>query len=526
LSGLSLRAAPGEFEAAQFALFAGADLSGVRVSCSDLTGDGRARIRASAVDVRPIRRELQRSHYRAARTPANFSPVSRFLFPSSDFWLPAGHFKEIHLIVEVPEAAAPGEYSGTVTVSADGVPATDVPLSVTVLPIRLIDHPHYAYSMYYNARNEARDRPERFRNELRNMREHGVKLLKPRGTGIAFEQNEDGEITWHLDDIRMVLEVLEAEGFSGPIPLADGAQRLGTLLGIRGITRDDDTDPLHESEEARRLMAEALAALEALNEQYPGFEFLTQHGDEVMGDVKRYPFIDHSKLVNPLTNLRNYMTVHMRPGVWEEPMAQIDEFIDVRCLNGHALEEWLRAGNSFEDLARIAEESGDELWIYHNMRGANYMPEWNRILHGVYMWQSPLRVHVPWMWNSFSGDPFDDTDAEVASFVYAISLDDRGEQIVSTLHWEACREGYDDMRYIATLEAAIAQARERGIDTADAERALDAAAAMLPTLPDEITQIEEESPLLVATAQRHTGADWDRMRARLAEAIIALERRL
>ncbi|MFO8082139.1 MAG: LamG-like jellyroll fold domain-containing protein [Armatimonadota bacterium] len=515
LEMLRIDAAPGEFEAAQFALHTGIDLTGVRVSCSDL-----------AVEVRLLRRCNTRRHYKIGRAPGNYAAVSRFVFPNRDFWLPAGHFKQVHLIVQTPEDAAGGQYAGTVTIEADGMPPAQIPLDVGVRPIQLLDPPEHGYSMYYNARNEARDRPELFRAELRNMREHGCTMLKPRGTNIVFEEDEDGQITWHLDEIRMVLEVLQEEGFGGPIPIGDGAKKLGDLLGLTGLTRDDRSDPLHESAEARRIMGEALAGLEALNAEYPGFEILTQHGDEVMGDAKRYPFIDQSKLVNPRTDLRNYMTVHMMPGRWEEPMAEIDEFIDIRCLNGHSLEEWLRDGHDFDELARIGEESGDELWIYHNMRGVAYMPEWNRILQGVYMWQSPIRIHVPWMWNSFGGSAFNDTDAEKYDFGYAFPLDDRGEQIVSTLHWEACREGYDDMRYIATLEDAIERAQAQGVDTADAESALDKAAAMLPKLPDEIEQVEGESPLLIETARRHSGADWDAMREELAREIVALEGRL
>ncbi len=526
LEELDIQAAPGEFEAAQFMLCTGLDLTGVRVSCSDLNGPGEASIPASAVDVRLIRRVLQREDYRIGRAPGNYTAVSRFVFPNRAFWLPAGNLKQLHLIAHVPADATPGDYAGTVTVRADGVPETQVPLRLRVLPIELVEHPDHGYSMYYNARSEAASRPELFRNELRNIREHGCGMLKPRGTGIVFEQDEAGEITWSLEGIRTVLDVLREEGFGGPIPLADSARKLGGLLDVAGLTAGDASDALHESAEANRLMAGALAELEALSAKYPEFEFLTQHGDEVLGDAKRYPFIDHSKLVRPHTALRNYMTVHMIPGAWEEPTAEIDQFVDIRCLNGHSVEAWLHDGHDFAELAQLAEASGDELWIYHNMRGAHFMPEWNRILQGLYMWQSPLRVHVPWMWNSYGGDPFDDTDAERYDFGYAFPLDDRGEQIVSTLHWEACREGVDDIRYVATLEAAVERADERGIDTAGAQAALDAAAGMLPKLPDEIEQVEGESPLLIVAAARHTGADRDRMRAELARQIIALNAKL
>jgi hypothetical protein len=126
------------------------------------------------------------------------------------------------------------------------------------------------------------------------------------------------------------------------------------------------------------------------------------------------------------------------------------------------------------------------------------------------------------MWNSFGGNPFDDTDAERYDFGYAFPLDDRGEQIVSTLHWEACREGYDDMRYIATLEAAIERADQRGIDTEQAREALEAAAQMLPNMPEEIAEIEKESPVLVAASRAHDGVEWDAMRRSMAQEIMAL----
>ncbi len=160
------------------------------------------------------------------------------------------------------------------------------------------------------------------------------------------------------------------------------------------------------------------------------------------------------------------------------------------------------------------------------MRGAFFAPEWNRILQGVYMWQSPLRVHVPWMWNRFGGSPFDDTDAERYDFVYAFPLDDEAEQIVSTLHWEACREGVDDIRYIATLEAMIERAEDAGIDTSDAQTALDRAEGMLPELPSGIESVEGERPVLRETAERHSGAEWDRMRAEIARAIMDVTEKL
>ncbi|MGM0492126.1 MAG: hypothetical protein ACQER1_04240, partial [Armatimonadota bacterium] len=89
--------------------------------------------------------------------------------------------------------------------------------------------------------------------------------------------------------------------------------------------------------------------------------------------------------------------------------------------------------------------------------------------------------------------------------------------------YEAFREGYDDIRYIRTLEETMAEARAAGVDTSDAQAWLDQMSAMLPRIPEEIAEIELESPYTVAATRSFTGADWDAMREQTAQHIMALE---
>jgi hypothetical protein len=168
-------------------------------------------------------------------------------------------------------------------------------------------------------------------------------------------------------------------------------------------------------------------------------------------------------------------------------------------------------------------ESGDVAWIYHNQRGSFFRAEWNRFINGMFMWVSPLEVHVPWMYYSFGGNPFDDTDDERFDFGYAFPHPDDPTLLISTLHYEAFREGYDDMRYIRTLEETMAEARAEGVDVSDAEAWLDEMQSMLPRIPEDIAEIELESPYTVAATRSFTGADWDAMREQTAQHIIALE---
>ena len=59
-------------------------------------------------------------------------------------------------------------------------------------------------------------------------------------------------------------------------------------------------------------------------------------------------------------------------------------------------------------------ESGDEAWFYHNARGPYWTPEWSRLINGLYLWASPFTTHIPWTYQAYSDNPFDDTDGPAA----------------------------------------------------------------------------------------------------------------
>ena len=112
------------------------------------------------------------------------------------------------------------------------------------------------------------------------------------------------------------------------------------------------------------------------------------------------------------------------------------------------------------------------------------------------------------------------------------------------------REGGDDLRYIATLEAAIAAAPPAKAAEAAAGRAClekwrglirnwratppDGAAAPSEKgsgavdadtgwiMGKRVTGTARESPLINELASRHSGADWQRMRREIADCILRL----
>ena len=518
-----MKASPGEYEAIQFTVCAAQDLPSVEVTCGGLSGPGQ--IGADDVQVLLLRRVLQRRGYWMDRKAANFDTVSRFLFPDRSFWLPQGDLKEVQVLVHVPEGATPGQYSGTVTVALEGGQPTQLSLDLEVFPIELVQPRDRRYGCYYSFADML-DTPDRLDAELADQAAHGCTTIIP-GVGIEFAKADDDTITWSFDTVRAMLDALRRHGGFGPIPVHNNINRLAGLMGHKGLAADGSGEPLADQQDLLEMCRKCFFELKALNTaEYPEFEICLTHMDEVFGRDRLPRYIDQAQVIRATTDMRIYITHHTQPGAWEAMMAEADPYIDIRSMNGHSLETWLHAGNSFEEMAKLVEDSGDEAWIYHNMRGSFFMPQWNRIINGLWMWTSPIVVHVPWKYYAYGGDPFDDTDSDRFDFGYAFPDPAEPTRLISTLHWEAFREGYDDMRYIVTLEGLIAQAEQAGVNAGPAKAWLAEMRGMLPKVPDDIMNIDEESPLCVAYARSFSGADYDRMRWQTAEQIIALQKAL
>jgi hypothetical protein len=206
---------------------------------------------------------------------------------------------------------------------------------------------------------------------------------------------------------------------------------------------------------------------------------------------------------------------------------QIDPFADVRCFNGHAMDNWIRAGNTFENLEEQMEASGDEAWLYHNIRGSFFPAEWTRLVNGFYLWISPIKIHVPWMYYYYNMNPMDCTDGPElrgGDFAYAVPDPHDRAAMIPTRHWEAYREGVDDMRYLRTLERLV-EAHARTPEADRASRWLMQLRERLTPSPRELQEIEGESPLLVYLAAEFDGEDYRRFREQAAQQIAELERK-
>jgi hypothetical protein len=286
-----------------------------------------------------------------------------------------------------------------------------------------------------------------------------------------------------------------------------------------------DQDDVKARERFFRVVRRDMDALVALGRDYPEFELLPTHMDEVFGRGRLEKFTRLTEAVRQVPSLRVYITLHNDPRrEAAEMMKRIDPYVDVRCYNGHVMDSWIQAGNTFEDLRRELDAARDEAWLYHNIRGAFFQAEWTRLANGFYLWISPLRIHVPWMYYSFKGNPMDATDGprqRGGDFAYAVPDPDDPSRMLPTRHWEAFREGIDDLRYIETLEGLIAErggTREAGA----AEQWLASVRRHVTPNHEELESIDKESPILIFLSERLDGVQYRHFRRKVAEHIAGL----
>ena len=514
--GLEAFAAPGEYEPVNFVLYAVDYLKDVAIEVRDLkSADGV--LKAESLDVRLALRRLMRDLYTVA--PHRSTVVSRFLLPYSPLNVPAGTFREYHVIVHVPEDAAAGNYKGTIRIAPANRPAFELPLAMEVLPVRLGPPGDKGYGVYYRFPPADGDWSG-IETELADIRRHGGNMLVA-NLGIEYEM-VDGQVEPSYADLGRGLDLLRKHGFHGPMPVDTGCEHIARLLKYDPVTDYDD-----EAARGRFFAAvkHAMQGLAKLSAEYPEFELMPTHMDEVFGRDRLDRYIRLTEAVRQAPDLRVYITMHNDPKRdVSEMMRRCDPFVDVRCYNGHCMDNYIRAGNSFDDLRRELDAAGDEAWIYHNIRGAFYPAEWTRLVNGYYLWISPLRIHVPWMYYSFKGSPFDATDGprlRGGDFAYAVPDPNDPARMIPTRHWEGFREGIDDVRYLYTLESLV----EKHASTPAAREAAtwlkDLRNRVTPT-QEEIEAIELESPLLVYMAGKLDGEACRQIRRQAAGHIVRL----
>lgn len=536
-------AAPGEQEPATFLLLAAGDLTGVNVEVSPLRGQPGT-LDSGHIAVRQVVRGPMRKIYTAKAEATE--TVNRFLPRWRSLDLPRGEFREVWLQVDVPASQPPGVYEGELTIS-HRAGRRGIPVRLEVWPFRLREHPGKGLASYYAMEHKLPD-SARLLRELSDLRAHGVRHLVT-GLGIRYEERE-GKITPHLDPIREALARLREAGFSGgTLVFETGFVHLARMLGHEDLGKDQNGASLDADPAFREIAREAMRQWTELQRETRDFRLVASHLDEVFGSRSLLDqYLRLSRAARQVPEVPLYITFNTRSGEEDALRRELDPLVDLRCHHGYTFEHWLARGHTMDEYEAELAASGDIAWFYHNARGPYWTAEWSRIINGVYLWASPFAAHCPWTYQRYFENPFDDTDGPATrGHDWGLSFPgpENPADLVPTRCYEAMREGWDDLRYLATLEHAIATAPpERASKAAGARRFLDSWRGLIrharPATPADsetpgdavdldtgllmgrgASGTAQESPLILALSARFRGEQWQQMRRDLASWILA-----
>ena len=508
---ISLFATPGEYEPVSFVIYTDKDMEKVRVKTSKLT-QGKLAIPAENIEIRWVKSGLQRIYTKA--NPRNSVFVDRFLVRKKEVDIPKKEFRQVCLIIKVPEDTKPGTYKGEIEIKSFNLPSSKLVLNLEVLPFALEQNPNKKYGMFYHHGGGVR---------LDDIRAHGADalLIWHRGPWINYTKEGD-KIVIDYRDIENKVPAMLKYGFSGPFVIDTRFDRLPVLLGhenmqcfgyYRGDGKVLDDDPRFWE-----IAKEAITGALKLREERDWPEFYFTHGDEPFGHEPAVDFyIRLSKAVRQVPNAKLMITMPASPK--PELMIKADPYIDVRVCEASTMGRWLASGHNFSELEKELKESGDKCWLYYNPEGPRTTPESYRIVNGLYMWVSPIEIHIPWTYSTFKGNPFDATDGNYTDMGFAFISPEDGT-IVSTKHWEAFREGIDDMKYLYTLEQCIKKAKRKD------SRVAKEAEEWLKGLKKRILNVKPKpawNPFIMALADEFSSEDYQDIRYKCAQYIIALQ---
>jgi hypothetical protein len=451
IESLAAFATPGEFEPVTFALYPARPLRNLKVRATALKSPA-GEIPADRIDVRLV--TYWNVGYPAYTTVSTYRRMPELLERVTVHSSPAGECQRYWLTIHVPDDARPGLYQGAVAVWDDGFDrAVEIPLAVRVLGFRLQKDPRKHFSAYFYTRNKAlyKGRDDAFirraaDNDYRAMVDFGLDMLP-----TLYLRCEDGKRITLADEGE--LERMLAAGLKGPAAVtADNV--------IARIYSDTTPGGKHGSHWTVNPMpppafyervTELFRAFEAERKAKGWPEFICCPIDEVDASCKEFGAKVYAAI--KAAGLRTYATKDPVGG----DAADYAPYLDIWCSQPYSV-----------PFDRIVSQSRYEYWCYPNhnaceIKDRRTMCKGGRMTYGFGLWRSGYTTLIPWHWSWPSEpDPFDYLRGRYSGCGQRV--DDDGE-VIPAVYWSCFREGYDDARYIYTLQQAIVE-REGSKDAA------------------------------------------------------------
>ncbi len=405
-----LFAAPGEFEPFSLLLRPKQSLKSVSFQTHELRSSGQEIIPAANVAVHSVE-----SFHGSGRD---------ILVPLGTPWnMPANSTEFFWCTIHVPRTAKPGTYRGDLEVNASGNRVGAIQIVIDVLPVTLSDPP-FSLGLNYSKRDD--DPGGRIlAAQLRDMREHGMTCVAPLYNWHQPVHDQD------TSELGALLEAYKAAGFPGVFYWAAPMDLQLTELAGYG----DET--------SRRWQQKYIKVMRLMHTETRkhGVPTLFSIGDEltnkgmegvrIAGRLARFVWEELPEIATT-SDMNGY----------REVMA-MSPYLNVATFNNgwdgadHHNEQRRLLNRAF--LEELQSTTGAIPWFVN--AGST------RFAFGFFFWKMShygVKGKVEWYYNLGN---------EQGSLVRT-----QKDAIYSTLDYERCREGIDDLKYLCALERELAKA--------------------------------------------------------------------
>ena len=498
---LSLCVAPGEYEPTTFAIRPLKDLRKVRVEVSDLTGPGGAVLSRQAVRVDLVK------YFPRKVGGIDHMLTPSYLFPVRPLDLPEGFNRQYWLTVHAPGGQAAGRYVGKVTVRPEGGEAGELGLEVRVYPFRLADSPrnhgffnsrapNYHMVSLFPGRAEALSRKV-INAELADMVAHGVTgVTLPSGEFRSVDK-DGGNLKLDWTQAKLYAELLKKHGLDTHEHITGGWNVVSRLL--RGGFKE--FSPAYNR--AYKDMVRQSGAFWKGRGIRAVFQVIDEPRETQLEDWNRnrVDTIKYLRLAREAGGVKTMVT----------PMADTDGYgnhytVMIPLMDVWATHCWPRSARS---IFLCGTEKLAELWFYNNGL--------DRFQWGYHLWRSRALADFEWVyaWEARGAPPLIHDVIGIGDNVVPYNL-----SVLPKINYEWAREGVDDLRYLTTLETALAAKKAPAKAAKQARAFLEALRKALPEYPqtDLVTGAEAGAKYTEGGVKAH----FDPWRRQVAEYIIAL----
>lgn len=455
-AALRIAAAPDEFETAALAVRASRPLEGLRVSCGELKGPGGAAIPKESLRVSrilPAKVKTGKKDQPAERlvpewvVPSDVAPQSLEADRSACFWI----------TVRVPADAAPGRYSGEISVEAKDAKPRTVALELDVRPFKLEPSPItfamlYTYEFRFLERYDPispKRRPESEREAfvvrgkavVRDLAEHGMNAIFPHSCmgGTSALLRKDGKL--FLPDLEMSLRAAKEFGM-----LRAPGFYVGQLVNAQ-YKEARNFDAKRDGETLRELSKRAAEIARA-----EGFKDILIVPSDEPDDPDNVKLPVAEKLLAAAKGIDGVRLAVTSGGNHKNSLRILAELHQVSIFAG---------GTPDSDWAE-AVRSGREAWLYENNASTGHNPLWSRYVFGYFGWRGGFQGVSAWTYPLHAYAPYEPERKREDAGGNAVPEFDKAGHPINTVVWEAIREGVDDRRYLETLRVLAAKAKADG----------------------------------------------------------------